>query len=66
MPVFRGGGECAVDNMRTLCVPCHADVTRRQAGERAREARAARPRGQPTLREFLSQAEEPEGPATLA
>ncbi|CAM9153911.1 unnamed protein product [Discosporangium mesarthrocarpum] len=33
--VFEGGGECGVDNLRTLCVLCHADVTKRQSRERA-------------------------------
>lgn len=35
VPVWQGGGECGLDNMRTLCVCCHADVTARQATERA-------------------------------
>ncbi|KAL2935367.1 DNA annealing helicase and endonuclease ZRANB3 [Bienertia sinuspersici] len=30
VPVFLGGGECTVENMRTLCVACHADVTASQ------------------------------------
>ncbi|KAF9593056.1 hypothetical protein IFM89_020063 [Coptis chinensis] len=32
--VYRGGGECTVDNMRTLCVACHKEVTAAQAAER--------------------------------
>ncbi|XP_021860897.1 uncharacterized protein [Spinacia oleracea] len=28
--VFNGGGECRLENMRTLCVACHADVTASQ------------------------------------
>ncbi|XP_074316409.1 uncharacterized protein LOC141652718 [Silene latifolia] len=32
--VFLGGGECKVENMRTLCVACHADVTAAQHAER--------------------------------
>ena len=31
----QGGGLCDVDNLRTLCVACHADVTKAQAKERA-------------------------------
>lgn len=31
----QGGGECGVDNLRTLCVLCHAEVTRVQTTERA-------------------------------
>ncbi|KAJ6761443.1 DNA ANNEALING HELICASE AND ENDONUCLEASE ZRANB3 FAMILY MEMBER [Salix koriyanagi] len=26
VPVYRGGGECKVENMRTLCVACHSKV----------------------------------------
>jgi hypothetical protein len=29
--VYAGGGECGLDNVRTLCVPCHAAVTASQA-----------------------------------
>ena len=28
--MFGGGGECGLDNIRTLCVLCHADATARQ------------------------------------
>ncbi|GAB4813573.1 hypothetical protein N2152v2_000619 [Parachlorella kessleri] len=38
--VYEGGGLCDVDNLRTLCVLCHMDVTKRQAKERAQERRA--------------------------
>ncbi|GAB2270052.1 hypothetical protein Dimus_004966 [Dionaea muscipula] len=34
IPVYQGGGECKVENMRTLCVACHADVTAAQCAER--------------------------------
>lgn len=27
VPVVEGGGECALDNLRTLCIPCHRAVT---------------------------------------
>ncbi|KAJ4841441.1 hypothetical protein Tsubulata_009085 [Turnera subulata] len=39
IPVYRGGGECRLENMRTLCVACHSDVTAAQRSER-RLARA--------------------------
>ncbi|XP_057517108.1 uncharacterized protein LOC130798224 [Amaranthus tricolor] len=32
--VYLGGGECTLENMRTLCVACHADVTAAQRTER--------------------------------
>ena len=27
VPVVQGGGECALENMRTLCIPCHKRAT---------------------------------------
>ncbi|QDZ20471.1 SNF2-like DNA helicase [Chloropicon primus] len=37
--VFQGGGCAGLDNMRTLCVCCHKEVTAEQAKLRARERR---------------------------
>ena len=37
--VHDGGGCCGLSNLRTLCTPCHATVTRRQAARRARTRR---------------------------
>ncbi|KAJ7978477.1 DNA annealing helicase and endonuclease ZRANB3 [Quillaja saponaria] len=34
VPVYRGGGECRLENIRTLCVACHYDVTKAQCAER--------------------------------
>ncbi|XP_073224307.1 uncharacterized protein [Cicer arietinum] len=34
VPVYKGGGECNLENMRTLCVACHHDVTAVQCVER--------------------------------
>ncbi|XP_034673278.1 DNA annealing helicase and endonuclease ZRANB3 isoform X2 [Vitis riparia] len=34
VPVYQGGGECRLENMRTLCVACHSDVTAAQCAER--------------------------------
>lgn len=28
IPVIEGGGECGLENMRTLCTPCHKEETR--------------------------------------
>ncbi|RLN33318.1 DNA annealing helicase and endonuclease ZRANB3 [Panicum miliaceum] len=33
IPVYKGGGECKLENMRTLCVACHYEVTRAQHKE---------------------------------
>lgn len=38
MPVVRGGGECGLSNMRTLCLKCHRAATAEL--RRARKARA--------------------------
>jgi 5-methylcytosine-specific restriction protein A len=27
VPVFRGGGSCGLNNMQTLCIPCHKSKT---------------------------------------
>ncbi|KAL3874854.1 hypothetical protein ACJMK2_037814 [Sinanodonta woodiana] len=35
LPVWEGGGECDIDNLRTLCVICHKKVTANQARKRA-------------------------------
>lgn len=44
VPVVEGGGECGLDNMRTLCAPCHRGVTaelhRRRAAQRREESSA--------------------------
>lgn len=39
-PVVEGGGECGLDNLRTLCIPCHARVTRELARRRAGKRKA--------------------------
>lgn len=43
-PVIEGGGECGLENFRTLCIPCHKKVTaelRRRMANRERERKAA-------------------------
>ncbi|PSC75396.1 DNA annealing helicase and endonuclease ZRANB3 [Micractinium conductrix] len=45
VPVYKGGGLCDVDNLRTLCVACHADVTKEQAKERAATKRQGKAGG---------------------
>ena len=39
LPVAEGGGQCDLDNLRTLCLPCHREATAhlrlRLAGSRA-------------------------------
>jgi 5-methylcytosine-specific restriction endonuclease McrA len=29
LPVTEGGGECDLDNIRTLCLRCHREATKR-------------------------------------
>lgn len=38
-PVCEGGGECGLDNLRTLCVPCHKRVSADLAQKRAIDRR---------------------------
>jgi 5-methylcytosine-specific restriction endonuclease McrA len=54
-PVVEGGGECGLDNFRTLCIPCHKKVTRELARRRALERREkeTRARGQAFLFDSL-------------
>jgi len=40
LPVAEGGGECDLDNIRTLCLRCHRSVTM-QLRERIRRAKLA-------------------------
>ncbi|KAJ4960943.1 hypothetical protein NE237_020853 [Protea cynaroides] len=42
VPVYRGGGECRLENMRTLCVACHSEVTASQRMERCLERAKAK------------------------
>ncbi|KAG5234051.1 DNA annealing helicase and endonuclease [Salix suchowensis] len=42
VPVYRGGGECKLENMRTLCVACHSKVTAAQRAERCSTKEKAR------------------------
>lgn len=46
VPVVEGGGECGLDNYRTLCQPCHKAETKALA---ARRAKARREEIQPEL-----------------
>lgn len=44
IPVIEGGGQCGLDNYRTLCVPCHKAETAKLAGRRAETRRAEKAR----------------------
>jgi 5-methylcytosine-specific restriction endonuclease McrA len=41
-PVAEGGGQCDLDNLRTLCLPCHREVTA-DLRRRLRSPRPSRP-----------------------
>lgn len=60
LPVIEGGGECDLDNYRTLCIPCHKKVT---AELRARMAERNRPQVQERQRARSRSANGP-GPRT--
>jgi hypothetical protein len=38
-PVVEGGGGCGLDNLRTLCIPCHRAETAKLAARRAADRR---------------------------
>lgn len=42
VPVFGGGGECDLINLRTLCTCCHQKVTSEQNNQRRRERQEAK------------------------
>ncbi|GFH17531.1 helicase C-terminal domain-containing protein [Haematococcus lacustris] len=50
-----GGGLCELDNLRTLCVACHADVTKAQLKERTAERKRSALRTH-DIRAYLSPA----------
>lgn len=35
VPVIEGGGECSLENIRTLCIPCHKKATKELAARMA-------------------------------
>lgn len=43
VPVVEGGGGCGLDNLRTLCLPCHKAETAALAARRAQQPKAAPP-----------------------
>ncbi len=45
-PVVEGGGECGLDNLQTLCVPCHKVETAKLAARRAEARRLENPGSQ--------------------
>lgn len=50
LPVAEGGGECDLDNLRTLCLLCHREVTadlRRRLGSRRESIRQGEASEQP-------------------
>lgn len=43
LPVIEGGGECGLDNLRTLCIPCHKKETaalRKRMAEARKQAKS--------------------------
>ncbi|XP_061464906.1 DNA annealing helicase and endonuclease ZRANB3 isoform X2 [Rhineura floridana] len=38
-PVYRGGGQCSLENLQTLCTVCHKERTAKQAKERSQMKR---------------------------
>jgi 5-methylcytosine-specific restriction protein A len=44
IPVVEGGGTCGLDNLRTLCLPCHRKATAMLAARRVHARRAEKKR----------------------
>ncbi len=42
VPVIEGGGECGLDNLRTLCIPCHKKETAELRKRMAQQRKASR------------------------
>ncbi|EFH49584.1 SNF2 domain-containing protein [Arabidopsis lyrata subsp. lyrata] len=63
IPVYQGGGECRLENMRTLCVACHANVTAAQCAERKLIRSKARKQLKNTLNELRNNPKQKELPA---
>ncbi|KAL5725896.1 DNA helicase [Ranunculus cassubicifolius] len=57
--VHKGGGECMLENMRTLCVACHKEVTANQAKDRRLARIDANKRLKKMLRSLKNQTEAP-------
>ncbi|EMS53661.1 Zinc finger Ran-binding domain-containing protein 3 [Triticum urartu] len=55
VPVYKGGGECTLENMRTLCVACHAEVTKDQQKERKEARKEERRKAEELLRNAVNQ-----------
>lgn len=51
--VSEGGGECGMDNYRTLCDTCHAKVTAAQAEGRKGQRLADAAKGSKDIRAFF-------------
>lgn len=54
LPVVEGGGGCGLDNLRTLCIPCHRKATAELAARLAKKRKRAKP-----LPMFATTAEDP-------
>jgi 5-methylcytosine-specific restriction enzyme A len=47
VPVIEGGGDCGLENLRTLCWACHARETKALAARRAEKRKAEKSRLEP-------------------
>jgi hypothetical protein len=72
-PVVEGGGECTEENIRTLCVLCHAVVTRGVKRRRRQDGKTPKKRGpgkrrkgseSPCAEEFVDTQDHSQGAST--
>lgn len=47
IPVCEGGGQCGIENYRTLCIPCHKKETKELAARRAQARKILKTRKTP-------------------
>lgn len=52
VPVCEGGGECGIDNFRTLCCPCHKQVSAELTARRAKPKAPKEPKPTTTQPDF--------------
>lgn len=66
VPVVEGGGTCALENLRTLCIKCHKGVTSELAARRASARKASKALAASLAASLAPGDHNPESPASKA